>query len=325
MLIRCKRALLPVMAIIWGTGSLAQTYPDKPVTLIVPASAGGVVDALARAYGDEFRKLTGQPMVVVNKPGASAMVGTQMAARSAPDGYTLLMTQATSILNGPLMTKKMPYDARRDLAFITQVGTGNLVVAVGKDVPARNMQEFIAWAKANRGQVNYGSYGVGGTAHLVSAYLSSSRNLEMSHVPYPGEAPEIQGLAGGAVQCAIASAGALAPHLASGRVRALAVIADKRLAALPDVPTMAEAGLRDPEFRPQSWIVLMAPAGTPQNVLAFVEKTSRDIIHSTPMKARFQAYGIEPVGNSSAEFRHNFEALMPVMERLIKVSGAAGE
>ncbi|MCY1238709.1 hypothetical protein D9M72_514630 [compost metagenome] len=147
----------------------------------------------------------------------------------------------------------------------------------------------------------------------------------MAHVPYPGETPEIQGLASGAVHSAIASVGALAPHLASGRVRALAVIADKRLAALPDVPTMAEAGLRDPEFRPQSWIVLMAPAGTPLNVLAFVEKISREIIHSTPLKARFQTYGIEPVGNSSAEFRHNFEILMPVMERLIRVSGAAAE
>ncbi|MCY1292326.1 Tripartite tricarboxylate transporter family receptor [compost metagenome] len=323
--IKRLKALLPMLAMAWSAGGVAQAYPGKPVTLVVPASAGGVVDALARVYGEEFTKRTGQPVVIVNKPGASATVGTQAVARAAPDGYTLLMTQATAILNAPLMTKKMPYDARRDLAFITQVGTGNLVMAVGKDVPARNMQEFIAWAKANRGKVNYGSYGTGGTAHIVAAYLSSSRGLEMAHVPYPGETPEIQGLASGAVHSAIASVGALAPHLASGRVRALAVIADKRLAALPDVPTMAEAGLRDPEFRPQSWIVLMAPAGTPLNVLAFVEKISREIIHSTPLKARFQTYGIEPVGNSSAEFRHNFEILMPVMERLIRVSGAAAE
>lgn len=325
MTIKRLKALLPALAIAWSATSLAQSYPSKPVTLIVPASAGGVVDALARAYGDEFSKRTGQPVVVVNKPGASATVGTQVVARSAPDGYTLLMTQATSILNAPLMMKKVPYDARRDLAFITQVGTGNLVVAVGKDVPARNMKEFVTWAKANRGKINYGSYGTGGTAHLVAAYLSSSRDLVMSHIPYPGESPEIQGLASGAVQCAIASAGALAPHLASGRVRALAVIADKRLAALPDVPTMAESGLRDAEFRPQSWIVLMAPAGTPPNVLAFVEKTSREIIQSTPLKARFQAYGVEPVGNSSAEFRQNFETMMPVLDRLIKTTGAAEE
>jgi len=319
------KALLSVLALAWSTVGFPQTYPGKPVTLILPSAPGGLIDAIGRAYGDEFMKRTGQPVIVINKPGASGTLGTQAASRAAPDGYTLLMSQSTAIFNAPLTMKKVPYDVRRDFAFITQVGSGTLVLAASKDVPARNMPEFVAWAKANRGKVNYGSYGVGSTAHLVVGYLSNSRGLEMTHVPYPSEAQEVQGLAGGSVQFTLASAGALAPHLANGRARALAVIGEKRLATLPDVPTMQESGFRDAEFRPQAWIVLMAPAGTPPDVLAFVEKISREIVLSTPLKARFQAYGIEPMGNSSAEFRRNFDAALPVISGLVKASGASEE
>lgn len=319
------KALLPILTLAWSAAGVAQSYPRKPVTLIVPSAPGGVVDTLARAYGDEFAKRTGQPVVVINKPGASGTLGSQAVQRAAPDGYTLLMAQSTAIFNAPLTMKKVPYDVRRDFAFIAQIGSGTLVLAANKDVPARNLQDFVTWAKASRGKLNYGTYGVGSTAHLVLAYLSSSRGLDMHHVPYISEVQEVQGLVEGSVQLTMATSGVLAPHIASGRARPLAVIGEQRLPSLPDVPTMFESGFRDAEFRPQGWIVLMAPAGTPPDVLAFVEKTSREIVRSTPMKARFQAYGIEPMGNSSTEFRQSFDAALPVIERLIKASGAANE
>ncbi|MHA3016473.1 Tripartite tricarboxylate transporter substrate binding protein [Cupriavidus necator] len=325
MLMKQKKALLPILALAWSAAVMAQAYPGKPVTLILPSAPGGLVDTIGRAYGDEFTRRTGQPVVVVNKPGASGALGTLAAARAAPDGYTLLMAQSTAIFNVPLTMKKVPYEVRRDFAFITQVSAGTLVLAVNAAVPARNLQEFVAWAKNNRDKVNYGSYGVGSNAHLVIGHLNSSRGLEMSHIPYPSEMQDLQGLAGGSVQLTIASAGALAPYVASGKIRPLAVVGDTRLPAMPDVPTMAEAGFSDPEFRSHAWIVLMAPAGIPPNVQAFLEKTSREIIRSTPLKARFQAYGFEPMGNSSAEFRQNFEAALPVIGRLIKLSGAREE
>lgn len=319
------KSLLAIAAIACSSLASAQDYPSKPVTLVVPAGPGGATDIIARVMAEELSKRLRQPVVVENKTGASGMIGTQAVARAAPDGYTLLLAYSTPIYYARHMFAKVPYDVARDLAVISEVATTSLLLSVHKDVPAKNMKEFMAWAQQGKGKLSYGSYGTGSAGHLMSAYLSQSRNLEMNHVPYKSEAPFVQDLAGGVVPWGIGTLGPILPHIKSGRVRPLAVMAAKRLPELPDVPTMKELGFPDPEFLTVAWFTLSAPAGTPKPVLDLLEKHAREIAQSTPMKARFQVFGLEGVGGSAEQFRRNFEATSPVIEKLVKVSGARTE
>ena len=300
----------------------AQDYPIRPITFVVPAPPGGAVDGIARALADEMGRRLGQPIVVDNKAGASGVLATQAVARANPDGYTLLVTHSAPILNVPYLLPKVPYDPKRDLSYVSQICTGQLVVAVNpKMVPARTMKDFVAWAEKNKGKVSYGSYGLGGAGHLYSAYLSQSRDLDMVHVAYKGEAQMIQDLLGGQIAWGIGSLGALAPFLENGKLAALATVADRRPQNLPDVPTLAEAGFTDREFKSFGWIGLLAPANVPAPVLARIEKEARAAVQSTAMKARIQVYGADPMGSSSGEFRREVELMSPVIEKMIKTSG----
>lgn len=301
----------------------AAPWPSRPITMINPAPAGGATDVLARTLADQLAKALGQPVVVDNRPGASGMLAAQAAARAPGDGYTLLFTTSTPIYYAPYtFGKPLPYDVRKDLAFITQVCDATLVLAVNSSVSARNMKEFVDWAAARRGQVSYGSYGVGSAGHLVSSYLSESRNLGMNHVPYKGETPMLQDLIGGQIPWTIATMGSMAPHFKSGRLRPIAVLGDARLPELPDVPTLAEEGFNEPEFKLIGGLVLMVPASTPAAIRARLEQEARAAIRGTQMQARFQAFGLPGVGNSAQEAQRAFEASGPVIEKLVRISGA---
>ena len=304
----------------------AQAYPSKPITFVVPGPAGGGVDVLARAIADEMSKSMGQPIIIDNKPGAGGMLGTQQVVKAAPDGYTVLVTHSAPVLTAPFIFPKVPYDVKRDLSFISQLCTGQLVVAVNADkVPARTMKEFIAWSAQNKGKVTYGSYGIGTAGHLIGAYLSSSYNLDMVHAPYKGESPMVQELVGGQLTWGIASVGTLAPHMGTGRVRALAVVGERRAVELPNVPTMAEAGFPDREYKPIGWIAMLAPAHLAAPVQERLEKEARAAAQTTAVKARFQAFGMESMATTGAQFRQDFEATLPVTERMVRVSGARAE
>ncbi|QNK67101.1 Bug family tripartite tricarboxylate transporter substrate binding protein [Variovorax sp. PAMC26660] len=309
-------------ALAGSAPGFAQDFSRRPITMVVPAPAGGASDAIARSLADTMGKALGQIVIVDNKPGASGMLATQLVARAPADGYTLLVTHTTPIYYAHYTFAKVPYDVRRDLAFVTHICDASLVLAVHKDVPARNMTEFIAWAKTRKGHVSYGSYGVGSSGHLMSSYLSESRQLGMSHVPYKGEAPMIQDLVGGHIPWAFATAGSLSPHFMSGQLRPLAVVGEQRLDDLPGVPTLIEAGFRDPEFKIIGGLTMMVPAGTPAPVLARLEKEARAAIQTAQLKARFQVFGLIGVGNSAKEAREGFEASGPVIEKLVRISGA---
>ncbi|SCX66200.1 tripartite tricarboxylate transporter substrate binding protein [Variovorax sp. EL159] len=316
------RTFVLAVAFAWSALGFAQGYPTRPITMVVPAPAGGASDAIARSLAETMGKALGQVVIVDNKPGASGMLATQAVARAPADGHTVLVTHTTPIYYAHHMFSKVPYDVRRDLAFVTHICDATLVLAVHRDIPARNMKEFIAWAKGNKGKLSYGSYGVGSAGHLMSAHLSESRQLGMSHVPYKGEAPMIQELVGGHIPWALATAGSLLPHVSSGRLRPLAVVGEHRLDDLPDVPTLAEAGFPDPEFRIIGGLTMMVPAGTPPPVLARLEQEARAAIQSAQLKARFQVFGLIGVGNSAREARQGFEDSGPLIEKLVRISGA---
>jgi tripartite-type tricarboxylate transporter receptor subunit TctC len=316
------KTLVAIAALACSSLAVAQDYPSRPITFVLPAPPGGATDAIARVLADEMGKSMKQTIIVDNKAGAGGMLGTQAVARANPDGYTVLVAHSSPIAYAPYMFAKVPYDVQRDLAHITEICSASLVFTVTKEVPAKTMKEFIAWAEKNRGKVNYGSFGSGSSSHLLNAYLSESRKLDMSHVAYKGEAPMAQDMLGGQIHLGIGTLGTMGPHIATGQLRALAVIGEERLKDLPDVPTMAEAGLPDAEYKLLGGLVMMAPAGTPAPVLARLEKEARAAIQSPPLKARFQVYGLVGMGNSAAEFRRNLEASAPIIQKLIKVSGA---
>ena len=316
------KTLVAAATLAWAGLGLAQDYPTRPITFIVPAPPGGAVDGIARALADEMGKRLGQPIVIDNKPGASGVLATGAVARANPDGYTLLVTHSAPVLNVPYLLPKVPYDPKRDLSYISQICNGQLVLAVNpKIVPAKNMKEFVAWAEKNKGKVSYGSYGLGSAGHLYSAYLSQSRDLDMVHAAYKGEAQMLQDLMGGQVAWGIGSLGAMAPFLENGKLVALASIADRRPQNLPNVPTMAEAGFTEREFKSFGWIGLLGPANVPAPVLARIEKEARAAMQTTAMKARVQVFGADPVGGSSADFRREVDTMAPVIEKMIKSSG----
>jgi tripartite-type tricarboxylate transporter receptor subunit TctC len=316
-----KKSILLALLMAGGLAH-AQDYPTRPITFVLPAPPGGPTDVVARALADEMSKTMKQPIIIDNKPGATGMLGVQSVVRAAPDGYTVLVTHSTPIYYAPYMFAKVPYDVRRDLSFVTEIASGSLVVAVTKDVPVRTMKEFVAWAAANKGKVNYGSYGVGSSSHLMSSYLSSTKNLDMNHIAYKGESLMINDMLGGQIPMAIGTLGTMAPFLASGQLRPLAVIGERRLQNLPNVPTMTEAGFPEPEYQPLAGLMMMVPINTPAPVLARLEKEARAAIQTPALKARFQAFGLVGIGNSSADFRRDFEASGPMIQRLVKVSGA---
>jgi tripartite-type tricarboxylate transporter receptor subunit TctC len=298
-------------------------YPVKPVTFVVPAAVGGLTDVLVRAIGDEMARGMGQPIVIENKTGASGIVGTQAVARAAPDGYTLLITGSTPVVNVPLITEKLPYDVRRDLAFVGKLFAGQLLLTVNaKTVPATTMSGFVEWAERNKGTVSYGSHGNGTIGHLVGSSLSQSRKLDMVHVAYRGEAPMGQELIGGQLTWAVTSVGMALPHIRSGKLRALAVIGDRRVAELPEVPTMAQAGFSEPEFAMSSWVAMFAPAGTPQPVIDRLFKEARVAMQATPVRARMQVYAMAPAPTPGAEFRREYDTtIMPTFDRMLKAAG----
>lgn len=316
------KTFFAVAALIGSSLAFAQDYPNRPVTLVVPAGPGGGTDILARSVAEEFSQRLGQPFIVENKSGASGVIGTQSVVRAKPDGYTLLLTYSAPIYYAPHILKNVPYDVKDDLEVISEIAETSYMLVVNDDVPVTNMKEFMAWAEQDKGKLNYGSLGTGSAGHLASAYLNSAYNLEMTHVPYKSEAPFAQDLAAGIVPWGMGTLAPMSPHIQSGRVRAIAVLADERLSSLPDVPTMKEEGFTEPELRSMAWFTLAAPAETPQPILDLLEKHAQEIMQSTSLQERLEFLGLDAVGSSAAAFLENYDTSYPVIEKLVDISGA---
>ncbi|HUQ24513.1 MAG TPA: tripartite tricarboxylate transporter substrate binding protein [Burkholderiales bacterium] len=279
--------------------AVAQEYPARAVRIIVPSPPAGGTDIVARVLAQHFAKAFGQQFFVENKPGAGNMIGIEAVARSAPDGYTLLMTASTLALNSVLF-KKVPYDPVKDFAPITLTATAPNVLLVHPSVPAKSLAEFIALAKAKPGALSYGTPGIGTSPHLSMELLKSMAGIDLQHIPYKGTAAAVTDVIGGQIAATFSNALTAKPQVDAGRVRALAITGPRRIEALPNVPPVAEAGL--PGYEAMQWYGLLAPAGTPAAIVERLNTEALKALRSSDMKERLSADGAEPLGGSPAEF-----------------------
>lgn len=299
-------------------GPLARAYPDKPVRMVVPYAAGGSTDVVARALGHELTRLWGQPVVIDNRPGASTIIASEIVARSAPDGYTLLVT-TTSFTIVPSLTAKLPYHPDRDFEPITLLNTTPLVLVVNPSVPARSVKELIALARARPGALNFGSAGSGGSNHLAGELFNTMAGVKMVHVPYKGNAPALNDLVGGHVDVVFNGLISAIPLIKAGKLRPLAVTSLSRAAVLPEVPTLDEAGLKG--FRAVAWNALSAPARTPKAVIAKISADVRKVLRTPEVLERLKAEGSDPVGNSPEQFAAFMRDETATWKRVIELAG----
>ena len=280
--------------------ALGQTdYPSRPVRIVVPSPPAGGTDIVARVLAQHFSKAFAQPFFVENKPGAGNMIGIESVARAAPDGYTLLVTASTLALNSVLY-KKVSYDPVRDFAPITLAASAPNILIVHPALPARSLAEFIALAKSRPGQLTYGTPGIGTSPHMSMELLKSMAGIDLRHIPYRGTAAAVTDVISGQIAATFANALTARPQIEAGRVRALAVSGPKRLAALPEVPPVAEAGV--PNYVAMQWYGLLAPAGTSSAIIARVHAEAIKALRTAEMKERLAIDGAEAVGSSPAEF-----------------------
>lgn len=298
--------------------ALAQEWPAKSVRIIVSFAPGGLTDLIARAIQPKLQELLGQPVVIDNKPGAGGTVAEGLLARAAPDGYTMLLS-ADSVPANPHLVANLPYDALKDLQPVALLTRIPLVMLVNNNVPANNLQAFVAHAKANPGKVGFASPGIGTSNHLYSELFKDMAGLEMPHIAYKGGGPAMTDLMGGHVQALLISSTLAAPQVAAGKVRALAVTSEKRNPKMPEVPTFAEAGF--PDFKPQQWNGLFVPAGTPQAVVNRISAEFAKAIRSPDVAQRLAELNAEPVMSSQAEFAALLKREHGVLGKLIKARG----
>lgn len=282
-----------------SSAAQAQNYPNKTVRLIVPFAAGGSTDIMGRLVAQKLSAAWGQQVVVDNRAGGSTVIGTDIVAKSAPDGHTLLVTPAPFTIV-PSLLKKLPYDPARDFEPITLINTTPLVVIVHPGVPAKNIRELIALAKARPGVLNFGSSGSGGSNHLAGELFNAMANVKITHVPYKGNAPAMSDLLGGHIDMAYNGLTSALQHIKSEKLRCLAVTSLKRTAALPDMPTLDESGLKG--FQAVAWNGLTGPAGTPKAAVTRIADDVARIMKSPELVDYLKKEGSDPVGSSTAEY-----------------------
>lgn len=321
-----RRALLGAAAsaltLCVSTLAQAQAYPTKPIRMVVPFAAGGATDVLARILGEKMAVGLGQPIIIDNKSGAAGIIGTDVVAKAPADGHTLVLSLSNSLLTNQFLYDKLPYSTQRDLALVYQIAMAPVVLMVHPSVPATTAPELLKYMAANKGKLAYGSYGVGSYPHLAGAHMSLTQQADMNHIAYKGEAPMMQELLGGQIQMAYASALQAKPHIESGRIRVIGVTGERRMATLPNVPTLAEQGLKDEAYRVTGWLAIAAPAGTPKPVVQRIADEVRKATQQPDVQARVAAMGFEIKDSSPEAFAAAYKLELPVWERLIKQSGA---
>ena len=292
--------LAAALALIVVAGNCLAAYPDRPVRLMVPVAPGGAVDVVGRIIGQKLSVVLGQNFVIDNRGGANYIIGTEIAARSPPDGYTLLTTAGAHTIN-PAVYKKLPYDTLRDFAPISHIAnSGGLIIAVHPSFPARSLTQLIEMARAEPGKIAYASAGFGNLTHIAGELFQVMTGIKLNHVPYKSAGPAINDLLGGQIPLMFGPSPVLVPMVQAGRLRPLAYTGLKRSAQLPDVPTVDELGIKG--YEATGWYGLYGPRGMPKAIVDQLSATVRQIVQMQDTRERFAALNLEPVGSSPEEF-----------------------
>ncbi len=313
-----RRLLLQGVALaaaMSATGAMAQAWPNRPITLIVPFAAGGTTDVLARALGERLQQSLGQPVVIESKPGAGATIGADFVAKARPDGYTLLVgavhhTIATSVY------KKLPYDFQKDLAPITTIAMVPNVLVVNAATPAKNVNELVTLLKADPAKANFGSNGNGTAQHLIGAQFQNSTGAKLTHIAYKGSGPLATDLLGGQILLSFDTITPVLPHIKAGKLRPLAITTATRSPALPDVPTLDEAGLKG--FNIGTWFGVLAPAATPKDIVVRLNSEMVKIIKSPEFRQRMADIGADPIGDTPEQMAQTIKAETEKFGKLVK-------
>jgi len=305
-------------ALTWSATAGAQTYPSRLVRIVVPLPPGGSNDLLARLVAERLAPVLGQPVVVENRPGASGNIGTELVARSAPDGHTLLMANTAHVIN-PSLFAKLPYDPIRDFAPVALMSSVHFALVVHPSVPARSVKEFIATAKARPGALTFASAGNGAPHHLAMELLKSMARVELTHVPYKGAGQFVPALVTGEVSSVIGAINSLLPHVKAGRLRILGMAGNRRTPLLPEVPTIAEAAL--PGFALDNWGGMLAPAGTPRSVIDRLYGEIVKVLRDPQAAERLTSQGIELIPSTPDEFQALMKSHLAKWARVVREAG----
>ena len=312
------RMLIHILLLACAAASAAAAYPERPIRLIVPYPPGGATDIVARSLGQKLTDAFGQQIVVDNRAGGGQVIGTDLVAKAAPNGYTLLLASITHSIN-PSLHAKLPYDSLGDFAPVTLIAASPQILVAHPAVAAKNVRELIALARARPGQLNYASSGNGSGGHLAMELFKSMTGLTIAHVPYKGAGPALTDLIGGQVELMFTSPLAALPHVKAGKLTALAMASARRSAAAPELPTVAESGV--PGFEASLWYGILAPAGTPNSVAAALHRALVAALQAPDVRERFLSQGLEPIGASRREFAEFLRSETAKWAKVIKAAG----
>ena len=311
-----ERIVVALLGALIAAGAGAQSYPAKPVRIVVPYPPGGGNDFLARLTAQKLGEKWRQSIVIDNRGGASGMIGAEVVARSPADGYTVCVCASPEIALNTTLYPKMSYDPTRDFSTVTQLAVSPLVLAVHPSLPPRNVQDFIALAKKRPGELSYSSVGAGSPQHIAGEWMKLLAGIQVIHVPYKGGGPQIVDLMGGHMHSGFLALPVIAPYLKSGRVRPLAVSTARRSSTIPDVPTLAEAGIAG--FDVSQWYGVVVPAGTPAEVTGKLNADFVELLKLSDVRARMIDMGADPVGNTSAQFGELIRSEIAKYQKIVK-------
>ena len=318
------RVLLFCLSVCIAVAASAQTYPSRPIKVIVPYAPGGTTDVVARQVGERLAKILGQAVVVENRAGGNTNIGTEAVARSTPDGYTLLFTNDATFILNPLLFSNLPYNVRKDLVPVATVTYVALALVVNANLPVKSMKELVAYTQANKGKLGYGSFGVGSQPHLLGEMYKRLTNSDIAHIPYKGAAPAVTDVLGEQILFTFPAFPTIQGHLKAGKLRVIGVTGDRRVPWVPDVPTFTEAGYKEMDIG--AWYAFLAPAGTPKEIVAKLNSAINEVLNDKEfVDKNMTSQGMAPMAMSPEQFARLMEAETERMAQIVKLSGAKVE